>query len=102
MDQQEGEKRYVNTIILCKEQKLLIKCINSCPLGELQKQAGEIVSTKGESRGIGLKSVRQIVEQLSGYSDFEKKDGEFIFSVVIPLHVCNMKQTTEEKAECTE
>ena len=53
--------------------------------GEIRMREGLFLSTKHEGLGLGISSVRSIVSQYGGLSDFEAAGGFFHVSLLIPL-----------------
>ena len=53
--------------------------------GRVRMENGKYESTKGYGRGVGLSSVRYIVERYGGRASFSHEGMEFYSNVLIPL-----------------
>lgn len=64
--------------------QFILVMTNTCPK-KLRKKDGAYLSTRKDGAGLGLNSVRQIVEEYSGTATFSDEDGIFYSNVLIPL-----------------
>ena len=76
------------------ESQFLIVATNSFN-GIVKMRRGNYLSTKRESSGIGLSSIRRIAQTYGGSAEFSNSDTEFYTNVIIPL---DSKKESSEKA----
>lgn len=72
------DKRWIRMDIQKKGAMVFIKVANACE-NKLQKQSGYLFTTKehAELHGLGLMSMKMIVEKYNGVMDVTRKNGEF-------------------------
>lgn len=84
--------RFANRAIAIKARiesdRLIVMIANSCPddpvaHDDLHEESVRYPSSKGDLGGIGLESVRSVVERNNGCLSFEKRGGTFILSAVL-------------------
>lgn len=80
------KERYLRVKLRYGKQGLLINIVNSYQ-GERKQINGEFQTTKAEreNHGLGLKSVRQIVDRVGGSMELLARDGRFEATIVYPL-----------------
>ncbi len=62
---------------------VFFKVVNTCPQPPKTDRAGNIVSTKGKNRGIGMKSVDNIAKRYDGMMQARWEDGHFTVSLLL-------------------
>ena len=75
----ENGPAYIEVTAREKNGHLFLQFVNPCPEG-IQFENGLPV-THAEGHGIGVRSIRAIVEKYKGLSDFSVQDGRFILRV---------------------
>ncbi|RRD94227.1 GHKL domain-containing protein [Clostridiales bacterium COT073_COT-073] len=80
------KERYLRIKIHYGKQGLLINIINSYQ-GARKQRGGGFQTTKAEKadHGLGLKSVRQVVERAGGSMELTARDGRFEATIIYPL-----------------
>ena len=63
---------------------MTIQIENSCQ-GELQKQNGSYITTKRDKKnhGIGLKSVKRIIDKYRGEMVIQEQEGSFLVKIML-------------------
>jgi len=75
-------RRYVDVRSRLEKGRLVLRVENSCA-DDLDARDGSFASSKGELGGIGLYSVRSVVERYGGCLSLEPSDGMFRFSAIL-------------------
>ena len=78
------ENRFIQLTVRVRGRILYIVMTNSFD-GRVRMENGKYESTKGYGRGVGLSSVRYIVERYGGRASFSHEGMEFYSNVLIPL-----------------
>lgn len=79
------EKRFIKTTIVYKEEKLVIRCENSFDGSLKLTEENELLSTKGEGHGQGIKNIKRLAGKSGGFCYFEHDDEKKIFDLYIVL-----------------
>lgn len=86
-----GTERRVDLMLRCSGQALEIDCVNTCPR-PVKFRDGLPVSTKADpGHGIGLRLLKQVVEQYDGVLHFSQEQGmlRVILSLSLPVDSLN-------------
>lgn len=78
------KKRYISIKSKVDEGHLIIRIENTCSQ-DIKKNKGNFLSSKGSLGGVGLKSVKNVVERYNGCLSCEHNENIFIFSAVLCL-----------------
>lgn len=82
VESEHHARRFINIKSKVDKGRLIIRIENSCD-DELRYEQGELKSSKGLLGGIGLESVRSVIDRYRGSSSFETKGTTFILSAVL-------------------
>ena len=77
------EERYLRLYMDMKGKKLYISFTNVTAQKKLVKWGNRFASTKGQSRGLGLISIDEIIERYDGYLTRNSEDGAFTTEILI-------------------
>jgi two-component system, LytTR family, sensor histidine kinase AgrC len=78
-------RRFINIKSKVDKGRLIIRIENTFD-DRLMMDRGELISSKGSLGGIGLESVKNVIERYNGSSSFETEGSTFILSMVLCLH----------------
>lgn len=81
---EKGITPYIKISGVCDDKKLKFRIINSS-VGKPQITGNRIYSTKHEGEGIGIHSIRAVVERHSEIIEITPQEETFTISVIIPL-----------------
>ena len=77
---------YIRAVTRLKgDSGLTIIVDNTAPGPPVTDSDGNLLSTKGDTRGIGTRSIRYIARQYDGKADFQWENGMFMASVFLNL-----------------
>lgn len=76
------EKRYISIKSKVEKEHLIIRIENTCD-SNINRNKETLLSSKGSLGGVGLKNVKNVVEQYNGCLSCENNDNIFIFSAVL-------------------
>jgi len=77
-------RRFINIKSKVDKSRLIIRIENSFD-DQLLMDHGELQSSKGSLGGIGLESVRNVIDRYNGSSNYDTEGSTFILSVVLSL-----------------
>lgn len=76
------DKRHITMKSRAKDGRLILRIENSHD-GSILRRGDSFLSSKGSPGGVGIESVRTVVERYNGYLDFDCKEGLFTLSAVL-------------------
>lgn len=84
-----SDKKIIKLKFICEEDRVIISVKNTYGR-PIQYENDEIVTSKpidSEEHGIGIKNIVSVINKYNGSHAIKVMDGEFLFSIVIPLNV---------------
>ena len=96
-DSELYEKRHIDIAARDEKGRLVLRVENSFS-GLVQTEGGGFLSSKGSGGGVGLQSVRAVVERHDGCLSCEQRDGSFVLSALLCLHSASGAASASGKA----
>lgn len=84
-----SDKKIIKLKFICEEDRVIISVKNTYSR-PIQYENDEIVTSKSidpEEHGIGIKNIVSVINKYNGSYAIKVMDGEFLFSIVIPLNI---------------
>ena len=83
------DKRMIRVYMAMKGAQLYISFTNLTAARKQRKTEQLFPSTHGENRGLGMKTIARVVNQLGGYFNSNSEDGAFTAEILLPQNNMN-------------